>query len=303
MAVRSVAMRSLNRQRANVVLAHLLEADKVLSPLDVAQRYERVFELRDGVLRGARREVLGWGRLGVALGEVIAVLPSASSSGAGIAGSGARVLGRSGGGEKQARHAAAAAAAPSLARLLRIFEQEAYVLWFDAKTRTALIVLKQDAGPVAQVQAWAQALMMAGRYAGRHQQQQKQQQHGKREGPAGGQKGASQEILSSGGRGGASADGEDGAADEFAACEAELQLTLERARDMFDESEGEGRGVDVGGGVGGGALPRRRGLARQRLEAAGWDLSIAALETRSGSRLQAVGKNAGRGGGGGNKRE
>ncbi|KAK7555705.1 hypothetical protein IWX49DRAFT_80452 [Phyllosticta citricarpa] len=289
MAVRSVSMRSLNRQRANVVLSHLLEADKVLSPLDVAQRHERVFEFRDGVLRGARREVLGWGRVGVGLGEVLAVLPSSGSkrrsstytsiwSWSSSGGSGARVLGSSGGG---GGGGGKATANPSLARLLRIFDQEPYVLWFDAETRTALIVLKQDAGPVAQVKAWAQALMLAARYAACNttSTRPQQQQHHEQE-----EKEAREKIEGA---------QDDAAADEFTACEAELRLTLERARELFDD-DASGDGGRGGGG-------RRGGLARQRLEAAGWDLSIAALETRSGSRLQAVGN--GGGSGRGDKRE
>ncbi|KAK7511266.1 uncharacterized protein IWZ02DRAFT_105436 [Phyllosticta citriasiana] len=276
MAVRSVSMRSLNRQRANVVLSHLLEADKVLSPLDVAQRHERVFEFRDGVLRGARREVLGWGRVGVGLGEVLAVLPSSgskrrSSTCSSIwswSSNGARVLGSSGGGGGGGK----ATANPSLARLLRIFDQEPYVLWFDAETRTALIVLKQDAGPVAQVKAWAQALMLAARYAARNTISTRPQRHHEHE-----EKEAREKIEGA---------QDDAAADAFAACEAELRLTLERARDLFDDDASGDGGHGGGGG-------RRGGLARQRLEAAGWDLSIAALETRSGSRLQAVGNGGG----------
>ncbi|KAK8228395.1 hypothetical protein HDK77DRAFT_431121 [Phyllosticta capitalensis] len=303
MAVRSVSMRSLNRQRANVVLSHLLAHDKVLTPETVAAGHERIFELRDGVLRGAGREVLGWARLGVGLWEVLDVLPASPGGskargrgkkgwGWGSSGvAGARVLGRS---------AAAATGAssekhrqvrdPSLAALLAIFEREPYVLWFDAHTRTALIVLKQDAGPVAQLQAWAQALMMAERHAaakgqGSNKSGGKQQQQQKQDGQ--------QAALSSGdGRGEASAgvgggvDGVDGP-DAFAAAEAELRLTLERARDMFVvEHSSDDAGARAGGD---GGDVKRRGLARKRLEAAGWDLSIAALETRSGSRLQAVG--------------
>ncbi|KAI7001947.1 DUF647-domain-containing protein [Hortaea werneckii] len=56
-AVRSVSMRTLNRQRATLVY-HQLRQGRVPKPEDVSSR-ERIFE-KDGILRGAHGETIGW---------------------------------------------------------------------------------------------------------------------------------------------------------------------------------------------------------------------------------------------------
>ncbi|KAI7718038.1 DUF647-domain-containing protein [Hortaea werneckii] len=56
-AVRSVSMRTLNRQRATLVY-HQLRQGRVPKPEDVSSR-ERIFE-KDGILRGAQGETIGW---------------------------------------------------------------------------------------------------------------------------------------------------------------------------------------------------------------------------------------------------
>ncbi|TKA67954.1 hypothetical protein B0A49_07548 [Cryomyces minteri] len=48
-AVRAVSMRTLNRQRANLVFSHLIEDDEVLTPEEVSKK-ERIFDW-DGVLK------------------------------------------------------------------------------------------------------------------------------------------------------------------------------------------------------------------------------------------------------------
>lgn len=56
-AVRSVSMRTLNRQRATLVY-HQLRQGRVPKPEDVSS-LERIFE-KDGILRGAQGETIGW---------------------------------------------------------------------------------------------------------------------------------------------------------------------------------------------------------------------------------------------------
>ncbi|OJD30995.1 uncharacterized protein BKCO1_5300098 [Diplodia corticola] len=250
-AVRAVSMRSLNRQRANIVMAHLLAYDKVLSPQRVSQR-ERIFEFRDGALRWADDQVIGRCRIGVRLAEVVARLPGAEAGAPGAAWkTGAGV-----------RDSSASAKTTSLAALLKVFEHESYLLWFDSARSEALIVLKQHCEPAAQLQAWTQALLLASRLeAGAG---------GRREATAtatttqtlGPQSAASRLDLRQEQRAEPGPSAADGSRVN-AEVESELRLTLEQTRHMF------------GGGS---------GTAKTRLEAAGWDLSIAALETHSGTR-------------------
>ncbi|KAF2399224.1 DUF647-domain-containing protein [Trichodelitschia bisporula] len=125
-AVRSVSMRSLNRQRANIVFSHLLAYDKMLTPQQVSRR-ERIFE-RSGVLRWADDHMVGHGKIGVSLGDLI------------------RSLGGSG---------------ATLTELLDLYADEAYILWFDPHSSTAHIVLKQGCTPEQQLKAWCQGLLLA----------------------------------------------------------------------------------------------------------------------------------------------
>lgn len=237
-AVRAVSMRSLNRQRANIVMTHLLAYDKILSPQQVSQR-ERIFELRDGALRWADDQVIGRCRIGVRLAELVARLPGAEAGAPAAARKTGAVV----------RDAGASAKTMSLSTLLKVFEHESYLLWFDSARSEALIVLKQSCEPAAQLQAWTQALLLASRHGA----------------AAGGRRGAAA-TQTLGPQSATSQQGLRQAAEEHGRVndvETELRLTLEQTRQMF------------GGGS---------GSAKKRLEAAGWDLSIAALETHSGTR-------------------
>ena len=135
-AVRSVSMRSLNRQRAGIVFAHLLAYDKVLSPQKVSQK-ERIFE-RDGVYRWTDDVVLGYGRMSVNLNTLIRAM-------VGDDGQSGRVH----------------VEATQLRRLLEVFDRELYVLWFDAHVSTAYITLKEGATVKTQLKAWLHGLFLA----------------------------------------------------------------------------------------------------------------------------------------------
>ncbi|GAB1217021.1 hypothetical protein ATERTT37_006242 [Aspergillus terreus] len=151
-AVRAVQMTSLNRQRANIVFATLLDADPalralalapqvsgpadgqgVLSPAQVAAR-EAIFE-RDGVLRWSSAAaagpapVLGVCRIGVSVGEFLRWLGGAGRAGV------------------------------PLGRLQEAFRAEAYILFLAGGN--AAILLKRGCTPRAQLKAWMHALLAA----------------------------------------------------------------------------------------------------------------------------------------------
>lgn len=140
-AVRAVSMRSLNRQRANIVFSHLLAYDKVLSPQDVSRR-ERIFE-RDGVIRGSHGQVIGYCRIGVSLQQLMKAMsrgPRTTTGSVTLHGN-------------------------ELARLVEIYKSETYILWFNWELSTAYILLKQGTTTQAQLKAWSQGLLLAQRAA------------------------------------------------------------------------------------------------------------------------------------------
>ncbi len=125
LAVRSVTMHSLNRQRANLVLSHLLAHDKALTPRQVAA-LERTFE-RDGVLRWLGNEALGRASIGVGMAELLG-----------------------GGGGRD-----------DLYVLSRLFRQEEYLLRADEAGSDVKMALKRGCSPRGQLKAWLHALILA----------------------------------------------------------------------------------------------------------------------------------------------
>lgn len=201
-AVRAVSMRSLNRQRANIVLSYMIQHQKALSPIEVSKK-ERIFE-RDGVLRWTDGQVVGYCRIGVKLQALLEHLaPSHEKT-------------------KSVRLEAV-----ELSGLMELYKDQLYILWFDAKTSEAFIILKQGSTPNTQLKAWTQALLVAWRA-----------------------KEAIKQQLASRGSG-----AESPGADTLS----ELHLTLKQTCETFEDYA-------------------------ERLKMVGWDLDIAALETRSGTR-------------------
>ncbi|KAF2198391.1 DUF647-domain-containing protein [Delitschia confertaspora ATCC 74209] len=144
-AVRAVSMTTLNRQRANIVFSHLLQHDKVLKPTEVS-KMERIFE-RDGVLRwfgdkDGRDEIVGWAKIGVGLGSVVGCLERDAKN--------------TTGGRNDLQHGGV-----KFSDLLRLFADEAYILYYDMSASTIFIVLKSHCKPIDQIQAWAHALLLA----------------------------------------------------------------------------------------------------------------------------------------------
>ena len=133
-AVRSVSMRSLNRQRANIVFGNLLANDKLLTPTQVSQQ-ERVFE-RDGAMRNAHDKIMGYARIGVSFGELVEHLEVPEQS---------RIPKSS----MQVRSSC-------LNILMDIFhpQRAEYILWLDSRTRRCWIVLRQNCSVGSQLRAW-----------------------------------------------------------------------------------------------------------------------------------------------------
>lgn len=131
-AVRAVIMRTLNRQRSNILFPAILNENKVLSPAEVSKR-ERIFEW-DGALRWQSEHssrVLGSCRIGVSPRELLSHSSPATSR------------------------------SVDLGRLLGIFEDEQYMLWLDRNSKRAAIVLKTQATPACQLKAWWHALLIS----------------------------------------------------------------------------------------------------------------------------------------------
>ena len=152
MGVRAVKMKSLNRQRANMVFSTLLEHEKVLTPKEVSDR-ELIFERRGGeVYRWTSGDVLGHCKFGISLNSLL------------------RCLAHSYGHEKTGSlHLKAV----HLSMLMDLFKSQQYILWCQvsrphpfsdtaAKTRI-LVVLKDEVTPKAQLRAWYHGLLLARR--------------------------------------------------------------------------------------------------------------------------------------------
>ena len=132
-------MRTLNRQRANLVLSTLLDGGVTLSPEQVSGR-ERIFE-RDGVLRWKESyAVLGYAQIGVRLQALLALL-----------------------GPGQASTGSIQTWGTALAELEQIHRNEDHLLWYDPRRRMTLIVLKERATAISQLKAWGHGLLVARR--------------------------------------------------------------------------------------------------------------------------------------------
>ena len=137
-AVRSVSMRSLNRQRASIVLSNLMQDDKVLTPQHVSQ-HERIFEW-DGVLRWKGASVIGKAHIGVNVQQLLsAFAPAHSTTGA------------------------MRDADLYLQRMIELYKKDDFLFWCDRPQGMGYIVLKESATPETQLKAWAVALWVVHR--------------------------------------------------------------------------------------------------------------------------------------------
>ncbi|PGH27529.1 hypothetical protein AJ80_00770 [Polytolypa hystricis UAMH7299] len=136
-AVRAVKMTTLNRQRANIVFSTLFNEGRALTPDQVSRR-ERIFE-RDGILRWkASSTTYGSCQIGAAMRDLFLSIGDSTSSGNYI----------------RDIHV-------DIRTLIKIFEQENYILWYNKESRRATIVLKAHATPATQLKAWSHALIVS----------------------------------------------------------------------------------------------------------------------------------------------
>lgn len=122
LAVRSVSMKTLNRQRANIVFGNFLVSQTAYTPEHTAH-LESVFEW-NGVIR-LRNCIVGSCVIGVSLGDVLCCLEDTT-----------------------------------ITELLDVFEDEQYILWYNMRTKKALVVLKIGSNTRSQLKAWLHALLV-----------------------------------------------------------------------------------------------------------------------------------------------
>lgn len=139
MAVRSVTMRTLNRQRANLVILSSLfnpghEKNKTVlpSPREISLQ-ERIFE-RDGALRNIQGTILAYCKVGVSLQELLSSISTPTTAGT--------------------------YAEPDsiLTSLLSIYKNQGYIMWYSHSRNTFLVVLKEGTAPKVQLDAWFHAI-------------------------------------------------------------------------------------------------------------------------------------------------
>lgn len=147
LAVRAVSMRTLNRQRTNLVFCTLYqkfppaEESKTVggregfpTPESISLQ-ERIFE-RDGVLRWQGKKVLGYCQIGVRFRCILGTPDEITSSYTG-------------------------ANSQNVTELVDMFQDEGYILWYEEQRKRFLICLKFPSDTETQLRAWMHALFMA----------------------------------------------------------------------------------------------------------------------------------------------
>ena len=137
-AVRAISMRTLNRQRTNIVFSTLLTCNEVLTPHQVSMK-EHIFEW-DGVLRWDGGGPIAQAQIGVSLRTLLNCFSPAHSA------------------SSSHRNSPMA-----LGRLVEIFRLEQYLAWYDSKRRIGFIVLKDGASSTSHLKAWVHILWTAQR--------------------------------------------------------------------------------------------------------------------------------------------
>lgn len=149
LAVKAVSMRTLNRQRANLAFRTLFQKfppskgnealglEEFPTPDDISLQ-ERVFE-RDGVLRWQGDIILGYCRIGVPLRNILNVFDTSDNTTRGYSGTSSQ----------------------NVAKLMDIFQDEGYIMWYDSPRKRFLICLKFPSDTEIQLRAWMHALFMA----------------------------------------------------------------------------------------------------------------------------------------------
>ena len=133
LAVRAVSMKTLNRQRANLLFSMYLgntkddigsHKRKFPSPTQISAM-ERIFE-REGVLRWQGGPVLGYCEMGVSFQRILSSISD-----------------------------------KELTTILDEFKDDAYIIWYNKPSKTYLVALKDSAIPLDQLHAWMHVLYLA----------------------------------------------------------------------------------------------------------------------------------------------
>lgn len=150
LAVRAVSMRTLNRQRTNLVFSTLyrklpltcrnkeLESVDGFPTPDKISLQERIFET-DGVLRWQGAEILGYCQIGVPLRSILNHFSVSGGSTSSYTGTHSQ----------------------SVAKLMDIFQDDGYIMWYDEPRKRFQICLKFPSDTETQLGAWMHALFMA----------------------------------------------------------------------------------------------------------------------------------------------
>lgn len=132
-AVRSVSMRSINRQRANIIFSSLIDTGHAPNPEQVAKE-ERVFE-KSSSLRWNGSRTIGTCEIGVSFTDLLRHI-----------------------GKVHSKTGSVQDLRVNTTEIMRMFADEQYVLWIEASSRKAVIVLCDDATVQSHFRAWAHAL-------------------------------------------------------------------------------------------------------------------------------------------------
>ena len=135
-AVRAVVMRTLNRQRANIVFSELFNSNVILTPVEVARK-ETIFE-RGGILRWKGSKVLGHAEIGVPFQVLLEFI-----------------------GEFHSHTRSVLNPIIKVRELEELFEMEQYILWYDESSKKVVIVLKGPCSATSQLKSWAHGLLIA----------------------------------------------------------------------------------------------------------------------------------------------
>jgi hypothetical protein len=178
LAVRAITMRTLNRQRANIVFSCYVESAaphhsfttkpqqqtrksgpegaRTLRPEEVSCS-ERIFE-RDGVLRWNRSTIMGYCVLGAAFKAVLDTVPNVVRNNQTGSYVDVNFISKSESRGENIVHV-------SIEKLLELFAKEEYILWFSSNggkpAHPFLIVLKENANTKTQLRAWFHAFLCA----------------------------------------------------------------------------------------------------------------------------------------------
>lgn len=138
-AVRAVKMRTMNRQRASLVYHHLSNRH-VPTPAEIASQ-ERIFDW-DGVLRGSyKNEIVGYCTIGAPMSKLVELLAT----------------------QQHSSTKASKLERDMLGKVLTVFEDSNYLLWFDnsRSPRYFIVIIKHGASAADLLCAWWHALELA----------------------------------------------------------------------------------------------------------------------------------------------